>query len=203
MELLLASGNDHKRREFAALFPDARIQTPRDLSIDFDHPETGSTFLENALGKARALRRACEEREIENIPVIIADDSGISVDALDGAPGLYSARFGSELPEPPRSDAERTSLLLERLAGTEDRGAHYTCAMVALCARERFVLAQEIWEGEIAREVSRGTGGFGYDPVFLVPGTGLTVADIGDEEKHRISHRGKAARHIRRILQAS
>jgi len=200
MELLLASGNDHKRREFAALFPEARILTPRDLDIDFDHPETGSTFLENALGKARALYRACEAQELAQVPVIIADDSGISVDALDGAPGLYSARFGSDLPEPPRSDAERTALLLRRLAGTENRNAHYTCAMVALLDPERFVVAQEIWEGEIAREVSSGTGGFGYDPVFLVPGTGLTVADIGDEEKHRISHRGKAAGHIRTFL---
>jgi XTP/dITP diphosphohydrolase len=204
MHLLLASGNPHKRREFAALFPEDTILTPPHVGLDFDHPETGTTFLENALGKAQALRKLCESSRTEKlsagIPLIIADDSGICVDALDGGPGLYSARFGSELQEPPQSDEERTALLLKRLEGRSDRSAHYVCAMVALFTMERFAIAQEIWEGRITNEVSSGTGGFGYDPVFLVPELGMTVADIGDERKHRISHRGKAAAQIRKLL---
>jgi XTP/dITP diphosphohydrolase len=204
MHLLLASGNAHKRREFAALFPEDTILTPPDIGLDFDHPETGTTFLENALGKAQALRHLCESSPTEElsagIPVIIADDSGICVDALEGAPGLYSARFGSDLPDPPRSDEERTALLLQRLEGRSDREAHYVCAMVALFSTERFAVAQEVWEGRITEEVSSGTGGFGYDPVFLVPELGMTVADIGDERKHRISHRGKAAAQIKKLL---
>lgn len=204
MQLLLASGNAHKRREFAALFPDDTLLIPRDLGLNFDHPETGTTFLENALGKAQALRRlyvsSLSKSSVDEMPVIIADDSGICVDALDGGPGLYSARFGNELPEPPQSDAERTALLLQRLEGRHDRGAHYVCAMVALFTEERFAVSQETWEGTIAQEVSSGTGGFGYDPVFVVPELGMTVADIGDEQKHRISHRGKAAGQIRKLL---
>lgn len=203
MTLLLASGNTHKQREFSELFGKNAVRIPRDFGIDFDHPETGTTFLENALGKAQALHARCRSASISEIPVIIADDSGISVNALDGGPGLYSARFGSDLPNPPTSDAERTALLLRALEDAEDRRAHYVCAMVALLEEDRFVVAQETWHGEIAGEASSGTGGFGYDPVFLVPHLGKTVADIEPDEKNLISHRGKAAARIRSLLEAA
>ena len=200
MKLLLASGNAHKKREFSELFTADNILTPADLDLSFDYPETGTTFLDNALGKARALYEQCRTAGVENIPVVIADDSGICVDALGGAPGVFSARFGSDLPEPPVSDAERTALLLARLKDREDRGAHYVCCMVAVCADERFAVAQETWHGYIAREASSGTGGFGYDPVFMVPELGKSVADIEPVEKNLRSHRGKAAHRIRTLL---
>ncbi|MFP4483908.1 MAG: non-canonical purine NTP pyrophosphatase [Spirochaetota bacterium] len=203
MTLLLASGNTHKQREFAELFGVGAVRIPRDLGIDFDHPETGETFLENAFGKAQALHARCRSAGMEEVPVIIADDSGICVNALNGGPGLYSARFGSDLPDPPGSDADRTELLLRTLEGVEDRRAHYVCAMVALFDEERFVVAQETWHGEIATHASSGTGGFGYDPVFLLPELGKTVADIEPREKNLISHRGKAAARIRALLDAA
>jgi XTP/dITP diphosphohydrolase len=202
MELLLASGNAHKKREFGEIFPNDRIMTPAEFGLSFDYPETGTTFLDNALGKAVALYRQCRDEADIDPPLVIADDSGICVDALDGAPGVYSARFGSDLPTPPSSDAERTSLLLRRLEGREDRGAHYVCCMVVVFAEDRYAVAQETWHGEIARDASSGTGGFGYDPVFIVPELRKSVADIEPVEKNRRSHRGKAARRIRTLLQS-
>ncbi len=130
---------------------------------------------------------------------VVADDSGICVHALGDRPGVYSARYGSES----LSDAERNALLLAEMEGAEDRGAHYVCCMVAVRGEDRFGVAQETWHGEVAMEPSRGTGGFGYDPVFLLPERGLTVAEISDEEKDSLSHRGKASRRLWSYLTSS
>ncbi|MFW5684696.1 MAG: RdgB/HAM1 family non-canonical purine NTP pyrophosphatase [Spirochaetota bacterium] len=193
MELLLSTNNDHKRREFASIFPDFTIRTPRDLGITLEVDETGTTFYENALLKATSLQALVGAEHAES--VIIADDSGLCVEALGGGPGIYSARYGSpdggmtELDAPTRNE-----LLLRSLEGAEDRSAHFVCCMVALLSNDRIIIAQESWMGTIAAEPSRATGGFGYDPVFLVPELGVTAADLDPAEKNRRSHRGRASR---------
>ncbi len=134
--------------------------------------------------------------------VIVADDSGLCVDALGGEPGVRSARYGSAPGGPDLNDAERNQLLLSALAHTNDRDAHYVCCMVAYLGADRFYIVQETWHGRIATQPSTGKGGFGYDPVFFLPDLGVTVADISAAEKHRCSHRGKAARRLALLLDA-
>ena len=196
MDILLASNNAHKARELTSIFAPDRVMTPDQIGLHFAFEETGDTFFANAHGKAEALRLLCD-----GAYVVVADDSGICVDALGGAPGVYSARFGRDVGVD--SDEARTALLLEHMTGKTDRGAHYVCSMVAVLGPERFLCAQETWHGEIAHERSTGTGGFGYDPVFRPTDRGCTVADISDDEKHALSHRGKAARALRGLLAAN
>jgi XTP/dITP diphosphohydrolase len=183
--LVLASGNEGKIREVRTLLaplaievvPQAHYGVPE---ADEPHP----TFLENALAKAR---NACLH---SGLPAL-ADDSGICVDALRGAPGVQSARFAGE----PRSDARNNRHLLELLAGSAERRAHYYCVMVLLrhAADPQPLVAEGEWHGEILR-APRGDGGFGYDPLFLDLQLARTGAELALEEKNRISHRGKALR---------
>ncbi|MDR3161785.1 MAG: RdgB/HAM1 family non-canonical purine NTP pyrophosphatase [Spirochaetaceae bacterium] len=203
MTIWFASGNFHKREELAAILEGHRIRIPPEEGIDFAPEETGACFLENALIKARALYR-------QVLAPVIADDSGLCVDALGGRPGIYSARYGStvgpkvrrpKVRRQPLDDRERNALLLRELEGHSQRSARFVCAMVLLLGEDRFFAAQETLEGEIVRE-SRGSGGFGYDPLLYLPGRGCTVAELSEEEKNRISHRGKAGRVIREILSA-
>jgi XTP/dITP diphosphohydrolase len=152
--------------------------------------ETGATYAENALLKARAAMRATGA-------TALADDSGIEVDALDGAPGLHSARWGG----PDLDDAGRNALLLARLRGVppERRTARYRCviALVEPDGRERVV--EGTVQGRIT-EAARGAGGFGYDPLFFYPPFGCTFGEVSAERKHRVSHRGVAARAARSLL---
>jgi XTP/dITP diphosphohydrolase len=193
MTIWFATGNPHKREELAAILSGHRIQIPSQGGIPFEPEETGATFLENALVKARALYR-------QVLAPVIADDSGLCVDALGGRPGIFSARYGSEGGK--ILDAgERNALLLRELEFSALRSARFVCAMVLLLQEDRFFVVQEILEGEIIRE-ARGSGGFGYDPILYLPDRGCTVAELGEEEKNRISHRGKAGRFIGEILAA-
>ncbi len=196
-DLLLATNNEHKKREFRRIFEGFSIQAPGDLGIEFFHEETATTFLGNALGKAVALWQALSPQQRETLTVV-ADDSGICVDALGGDPGVFSARFGSES----FNDSERNAHLLSVLSGVSLRAAHYVCCMVALEAPDRYGAAQETWNGVIADAPSSGSGGFGYDPIFLLPDYGVTVAEISDAEKDAQSHRGKAARRLSCYLTA-
>lgn len=197
MTVLLATNNDHKRRELAQILTGHNISLPREIGIDFSFEESGTTFLENALGKARALYDLLPAADDF---AIVADDSGLCVNALGGAPGIFSARYGSpdsgvtELPA-----AERNARLLGELGDATDREAHFVCCMVTLFSANRYAVVQETFEGRIAREPSGG-GGFGYDPIFFLPERGVTVAELPDNEKNLISHRGKAARGIAAIL---
>ncbi|MDR2758473.1 MAG: RdgB/HAM1 family non-canonical purine NTP pyrophosphatase [Spirochaetaceae bacterium] len=191
MTIWFATGNLHKREELAAILKGRRIQIPSQGGIPFEPEETGATFLENALIKARVLYRRV-------LAPVIADDSGLCVDALGGRPGIFSARYGSEGTK--SLDAgERNALLLRELEFTSHRSARFVCAMVLLLHEDRFFVVQETLEGEIIRE-SRGSGGFGYDPILYLPDKGCTVAELKEEEKNRISHRGKAGRVIGEIL---
>ncbi len=182
-KLVLASNNPGKLREFAQLL------APLDFEVlpqaHFDIPEAEEphhTFVENALVKARHAAR------LSGLPAL-ADDSGLCVEALGGAPGVYSARYGGE----PKSDARNNAKLLAELAGKDNRRAHYVCVLVLMHHADdpQPLIAEGEWHGEII-DTPRGAGGFGYDPYFLLPRLGLTGAELAAEQKNAISHRGKA-----------
>jgi XTP/dITP diphosphohydrolase len=204
MRIVVATNNEHKKRELQEIFGSHELCTPNDLGVDFSFDETGSSFQENAIGKAFALYRMLSADGPRSIDVVIADDSGLCVKALSGGPGVYSARFGSpdggvtELP----ADA-RNKLLLQSMTDVSDRGAFFVCCMVAVWNDDRFVVAQEKWNGEIAREPSEAPGGFGYDPIFYVPTHQCTASELPEGEKNRISHRGRSARVIGAAIEAA
>jgi XTP/dITP diphosphohydrolase len=196
MNIWFATNNAHKKEELQAILQ-TNLKIPSEEGINFDPDETALTFHENALLKARELRKL-----LRNMDTVIADDSGLCVDALDGRPGIYSARYGSENGKK-LTNEQRNNLLLDELGDNPKRSARFVCAMVLLLSDDRFFLVQETIEGEIVkgREMSRGEGGFGYDPIFLVPGLGRTAAKLSSQEKNNISHRGKAGKHIASILE--
>lgn len=223
MKLYLATGNENKKREMKQILegPGSSIEIviPKDEGIDFDPEETGTTFYENSLIKAKALWN------IVHSPVL-ADDSGICLDALGGAPGVYSSRYAGPLFMKGKPDGQKTPqqeqniMLIKQLndalangINIEDgkkkglfangpRSAHYTCSMVFYYGYDKFVVAQETMEGTIIEnaEEQRGTGGFGYDPLFFLPSYNKTAAEISAEEKNKISHRGKATKTIVEII---
>ena len=198
MKILLASSNEHKRHEFAQLFAPHEILLPKDLGIDFDCEENGTTFQENAMIKARALFDVAQNL---GYPVM-ADDSGLIVPALPGLLGLRTARFGSEDGGPLLSAHEKNQLLIRMLEGkTGDlRKATFVCAIVLMLDRYRIYCAQECAEGRILEQEVDGTGGFGYDPVFYCNEAGTSMALLPDGGKNLYSHRGKASRCILRML---
>jgi XTP/dITP diphosphohydrolase len=192
-DLLLATNNDHKHREFLRLFPPVRVRVPREVGLEFEFEENGETFVDNALGKALALY------QLAGVPVI-ADDSGLCVDALDGAPGVLSNRFGAGPDSRVLPTTERNQLLLDRMADATNRGARFVCCLALVLDRQRFFVVQETVEGTITH-APRGAHGFGYDPLFLLPALGLTMAEISDQQKDVLSHRGRAAQRIRALLE--
>ncbi|MBQ4377712.1 MAG: RdgB/HAM1 family non-canonical purine NTP pyrophosphatase [Treponema sp.] len=202
-KLYLASGNEHKRKEMQEILPEYEIRIPSDDGLQFNAIEDGKTFFENSLIKARELWNLVHEP-------VIADDSGLCVEALGGEPGIYTSRYagpdfmhgkpdGSKI-----SQEEQNRLLIEQLnsTGSQNRKCHYTCAMVLLLNPDRFFVANETFEGELIKSIDdqAGSGGFGYDPIVFLPEYGKTVAEISAEEKNRISHRGKAVRAVQKIL---
>jgi XTP/dITP diphosphohydrolase len=193
--VVLASNNAGKLRELKALLEPLRVEviTQSDLNVP-DVPETGTTFVENAIIKAR------NASQHTGLPAI-ADDSGIEVDALNGEPGVYSARFSGAN----ATDATNNVLLLERLDGVpdEERTARYRAVIVYMRhAADPFpLICTGTWEGRIATE-PRGEQGFGYDPYFYVPTHGCHSAELAPEEKNRVSHRGQALRELVEALRA-
>ena len=184
MKLILASNNAHKLAEIREILGGCfeEIRTLREAGIVHETVEDGETFLDNARKKAR------EIAEISGC-CALADDSGLCVDALGGAPGVYSARFAGEHGD----DEANNALLLEKLQGVENRAAHFTCAVVLAYPDGRELSAEGYFYGEIAHAPA-GENGFGYDPLFFLPAYGCTSAQLSPEEKNRISHRGKALR---------
>jgi len=192
MEIFLASGNEHKREELGQILKPHRLLLPKDEGLDFDCEETGDTYLDNALLKARTLY------DMVKRPVI-SDDSGLSVAALGGAPGVYSARYGMKERGRMLSSEERNQFLLDNMAEQEDRRAFFVCSMVLLLDPYRIFTVQETLEGEISHNPA-GAGGFGYDPVFYLPSRQCSLAEISAEEKNRISHRARAGKGIGVLL---
>lgn len=210
----MATGNKNKKKEMCELLDGHTILIPSDEGIDFNPDETGTTFYENSLIKACALY------ETVRCPVI-ADDSGICVDALGGAPGIYSSRYAGPLFMRGKSDNSRISqeeqniMLIDQLNEAlrqgnlpdgeylhGERSCHYTCAMVMYCGADRIFAAQETFEGILIDDIKKqaGDGGFGYDPIVFLPEYGRTVAQLTADEKNDISHRGKAVRALKRII---
>jgi XTP/dITP diphosphohydrolase len=185
-KLVIASNNPGKLREFQFLLQPLGIEvlTQAQLGIE-EAQEPHFTFIENALAKARHVSR------LSGLPAL-ADDSGICVAALGGAPGVFSARYAGN---DPKSDQRNNEKLLEVMSGVADRRAHYYCVLVLLHHADdpQPLIAEGEWHGEIAHE-ERGGGGFGYDPLFWLPDLGKMSAELSRDEKHAVSHRGRALR---------
>lgn len=186
MKLIIASNNAHKLIELKAILGNYfdEVVSLKEAGIDHETIEDGETFLENAEKKAR------EIAEISGC-CALADDSGICVDALGGAPGIYSARFCGVHGD----DEGNNRLLMEKMEGVKDRGAHYTCAIVLVYPDGKTISSEGYLYGEIA-EKRAGEGGFGYDPYFYMPEYQKTTAELGTEFKNKISHRAIAIKKL-------
>lgn len=214
MKIYFASGNLHKKQEMQALFPEFQLVIPSEEGINFDPEETGTSFLENSLIKAQDLWNKVHQP-------VLADDSGICVDILKGIPGIYSARYGGKDYPQGRQDGtkpnqdeqnqfliQQTDEVIKELVAQgkalpeNPRSCRYVCAMVLYLGPQRFYSAQETMEGSLIQslDLSRGTGGFGYDPIVILAGTDKTIAQLSSQEKNALSHRGKAARGLHQIL---
>ncbi|HBS19079.1 MULTISPECIES: RdgB/HAM1 family non-canonical purine NTP pyrophosphatase [Halomonadaceae] len=194
--LVLASGNSGKLKEFNQLLSPLGLDVRPQAEFGVhDVEETGLTFVENALLKAR------EASRVSGLPAL-ADDSGLEVDALNGAPGIYSARYAGE----PKSDQRNNEKLLAALSECAEgqRTARYWCVLVYLRHAEDPVpvIVQRSWEGEVLAH-PRGEGGFGYDPLFWLPDQGMSVAELPSETKNRLSHRGRALHALVDILKVT
>jgi XTP/dITP diphosphohydrolase len=188
VNIVLATGNPGKARELGALLGGrVRVDT---VPSGFDVEETGATFFQNALLKAQAARAITPGDAL-----VLADDSGLAVRALDGRPGVMSARFAG----PNASDDDNCARLLEDLDGTIDRRAAFVCVLVALTADGTMTVTCGTCSGAIA-ESPRGNGGFGYDPLFVPDGRTLAMAELTAEQKDVISHRGRAVRRLAHAL---
>ena len=187
MRAVLASHNKKKMKEMREILAQLGVEviSQAEAGVDIEPEETGTTFEENARIKARAIMEAT------GLPAI-ADDSGLVVDALDGAPGVYSARYGGE----GLDDDGRWKLLLKNMEGKEDRACRFVCVICCALPDGAEVMSRGTVEGQVAFG-PEGDGGFGYDPVFYLPERGCTMACLPAEEKNAISHRGNALRAFR------
>lgn len=192
-KIIFATGNAGKMREIKEILADfgAEILSMKEAGIFTDAEENGASYEENALIKARAVAQKAKDA------VVLADDSGLEIDALGGEPGIYSARYMGE----DTSYRVKNANLIERLAGVpeEKRTARFVCAIAAVLPDGRELVTKAAVEGRIGYE-ERGEGGFGYDPIFYVPEFGRTTAELSEEEKNQISHRGKALRLMKEEL---
>lgn len=200
MRIIFATHNEDKLREIREIlreFP-GEIISKKEIGEWEDAVEDGSSFLENAEIKAYDLYVRLKKKELlQDGDIIMADDSGLSIEALSFGPGIYSARFlGENTPYP-----EKNKRILEMMkeASSKSRYAYFTCAIAAVLSDGRSLKTEARCEGEIAKEI-RGEAGFGYDPIFFIPECGKTAAELSEEEKNKVSHRGKALRKMERIL---
>lgn len=203
MKIFLASGNRHKQKELQEILSNHTIVIPSDEGIDFDPVENGKSFFENSFIKAKALWKIVRQP-------VIADDSGICVESLNYEPGIYTSRYAGPdfmhgRPDGKKiSQEEQNAFLIGQLNATksENRRAFYVCSMILFINPHKFFSAQETFEGELIDDIKKqaGKGGFGYDPIVFLPEYNKTVAELPAEEKNKLSHRGKAARAIEKLL---
>lgn len=197
MNIVLATTNLHKKEEFSRILGGHRIVLPAELGLSFDFEEEAETFTENALGKAMALAT-----QVPDGYAVLADDSGLCVEALGGEPGIRTARYGMETFGRMLESGERNEFLLGNLKEKqdyEDRKASFVCALALVVSPYRVFTFCESVDGHIAYE-QYGKGGFGYDPVFFVDEAGKTMAELSGAEKDKHSHRGRATRHLITLL---
>ena len=189
-KIVMASSNAGKIREIARLLEGLGIDVVAQTEFGVeDAVEDGTTFAENSLIKAR------HAAETTGLPAI-ADDSGLAIDALNGEPGVYSARYAGKHGD----DEANNDKVLASLEGVEDRGAAFHCVATYVEPGNEPLVAEGVWRGEILTE-RRGEGGFGYDPLFLVPDLGVSSAELSQDEKNARSHRGQALRHLVALLE--
>ena len=197
MRLIFATGNKGKMNEIREIMSDfVPVLSMAEAGVGTDVEEDGNSFMENSFIKARAVARTCKEKGIDDA-IVLADDSGLVVDALNGEPGIYSARYlGEDTPY-----SIKNAKIIERLNGVsdEDRTARFVCAIACVMPDGREYSAEATYEGAIGYE-ERGEHGFGYDPIFYLPDRGVYSAELDPDEKNRISHRGKALRMMKEIL---
>ena len=186
MTIVAATGNLHKLREIREILRGHAILSAREAGFSGDVEETGSTFLENALLKANAVSKAT------GLPAL-ADDSGLCVNALGGAPGVYSARYSGG------GDAANRALLLQNMRGVSDRTAYFCCALALIFPDGKTLTAEGRTHGSIL-EKERGSCGFGYDSLFLSDDLGISFGEASEEEKNAVSHRGRALRALEQML---
>lgn len=191
--IVFATGNENKMKEIRMILEDLgmEILSMKEAGVDVDIVEDGASFEENAEIKARAVARVLTN------DIVLADDSGLEIDYLDKAPGIYSARFAGE----DTSYDIKNNILLDRMEGVpdEERTARFVCAVAAVFPDGTVDVVRETIEGRVAYEPV-GDNGFGYDPIFYVPEYGCTTAQMSPEQKNELSHRGKALRSMRAIL---
>ncbi len=192
-KIIFATGNEGKMREIRMILADmdVEVQSMKEAGISADINEDGTTFEENAVIKAKAIAEYTDA-------IVLADDSGLEIDYLNGEPGIYSARYMGE----DTSYRIKNQNLIDRLAGVPDekRTARFVCAIAAAFPDGTCVTTKGVMEGRIGYEES-GSNGFGYDPIFILPQYGCTTADLDPETKNKESHRGKALRAIKEELQ--
>ncbi len=199
--IVFATENENKMVEIREILKEAvgRVYSLKELGLKATAEENGSTFSENAEIKAREIAEKLKsDKRFEGMyPIVMADDSGLCIDFLGGAPGVYSARWlGHDTPY-----EEKNRVILEKLEGVEekDRGAAFVCAICAVLPDGRALHTEGRMTGRIAYE-AKGENGFGYDPIFFLPEYGKTSSEISGEEKNRISHRGRAIKEMARSL---
>ncbi|HCT89999.1 MAG TPA: non-canonical purine NTP pyrophosphatase [Lachnospiraceae bacterium] len=192
MRIIFATGNKDKMREIRAILADLgmEILSMKEAGLTSDIVEDGASFEENAEIKARAIAGLCRD-------IVLADDSGLEIDALGGEPGIYSARYMGE----DTSYQVKNKNLIDRLEGVPDekRTARFVCAIAAVFPDGSCEVVRGAIEGRIGYE-ERGSNGFGYDPIFIAPEYGCTTAELSEEQKNRISHRGKALEMMKTII---
>lgn len=193
MKLYFASSNEHKKKEMSRLLGGYSLTLPKEEGIAFDPVENGKSFIENALIKAETLYSIVKKP-------VLADDSGLSVDALNGEPGIFTARYGEKEKGRKLTDREKYLFLLENMEGVENRNARFICALCLYLSPTQIYIIQEDAKGKIALSPEDGPGGFGYDPIFYNNEAGKIVATLTEGEKDNYSHRGKASRLIKIIL---
>lgn len=195
-KLLVASNNEHKLREIKEILQDIQVEVVglKEANIDVDVDETGTTFMENAYIKAKAIYDLLDNKEDY---IVMSDDSGLAVDILDGAPGVYSARYAGEHGNSQKNNEKLLSVLKD--TPFENRKARFICAIVLVYGKEEKIEVQGEVEGYIT-DKEHGKDGFGYDPLFYVKEFNKTFAEMSAEEKNLISHRGRALETIKEQL---
>ena len=188
-EIILATSNQHKKKELTEIFNNKiNFKTLNEIGFNDKIIENGKTFIENSLIKCRAVFNAIKKP-------VMADDSGLCVKTLHGEPGIFSARYGGK----GLTDKQRYEYLLKNIKEKDDLSASFICALVLYINPNNIYIVQEEVKGEITFE-PRGNNGFGYDPVFFIPEFGKTAAELTNDEKNSISHRGKAAKMMKKII---
>lgn len=198
MRIVFATGNENKMKEVRRILGNLGMEiiSMKEAGVDGDVEENGNTFSENSMIKARAVSESLKKKG-DNESIVLADDSGLEIDYLGGEPGIYSARYmGHDTPY-----SEKNTAIIKRLEGVpcEERTARFVCAISAVLPDGREYGTLGKMEGRIGYEIA-GQNGFGYDPIFFLPEYGKTSAEISEDEKNAISHRGKALREMEKIL---